>query len=188
MTDVTSIIKQSVTIRDICAQNGIAVNRAGFACCPFHAEKTPSMKIYDNKRFKCYGCGASGDVIEFASRIYNLPFKETISKLNTDFNLRLPIGDELTDEQRREAERQTRKRKAEQKARQNELNRLRRAYNAALDYWTQLDKIAVQDEPKSPTDNVTDRYVYAMQNIESAWYEVERTKQELQDFQNKQIV
>ena len=33
-------------------------------CCPFHNDRTPSMKV--DSRFYCFGCGASGDVIDFA--------------------------------------------------------------------------------------------------------------------------
>ena len=43
---------------------GIEVNRSGMACCPFHDDKNPSMKL-NEEYFYCFGCGATGDVIDF---------------------------------------------------------------------------------------------------------------------------
>src|SRR4051794_4713935 len=42
-------------------------------CCPFHQEKTPSFKVNrKTQRFKCFGCGASGDVLDFLAAIEGL--------------------------------------------------------------------------------------------------------------------
>jgi replicative DNA helicase len=47
--------------------------------CPFHTEKTPSFKVHPTERyFKCFGCGAGGDVIEFAKLKLGLPFQEAL--------------------------------------------------------------------------------------------------------------
>ncbi|MCK9540849.1 MAG: CHC2 zinc finger domain-containing protein [Novosphingobium sp.] len=46
------------------------------ACCPFHADRSPSFTIFDGgRRFKCFGCGLSGDVLDFVQRAHgvNLP-------------------------------------------------------------------------------------------------------------------
>ena len=59
--NVFEAVKQSVTTREAAEHYGIRVNRNGMACCPFHNDKTPSMKL--DKRFHCFGCGADGDVI-----------------------------------------------------------------------------------------------------------------------------
>ena len=42
--------------------------------CPFHNDRTPSMKV--DKRFHCFGCGADGDAVDFVSRLFELPSKE----------------------------------------------------------------------------------------------------------------
>ena len=45
------------------------------ACCPFHGEKTPSFSVNDVKEiYKCFGCGVSGDSIQFVMSHQNLPF------------------------------------------------------------------------------------------------------------------
>ncbi|BBJ28809.1 DNA primase [Athalassotoga saccharophila] len=50
--------------------------------CPFHEEKTPSFYVNAEKGFfHCFGCGASGDVIEFVKKIENLSFGEAVQKV-----------------------------------------------------------------------------------------------------------
>ncbi len=61
------------------------VNRNGMACCPFHHDKTPSMKL--DRRYHCFGCGADGDVIDFAAALYGLGKKEAAVQLAQDFGL-----------------------------------------------------------------------------------------------------
>jgi DNA primase len=56
--------------------------------CPFHGEKTPSFKVYDDSQhFHCYGCGASGDVINFYMKYYNLNFVEAATRLADELNI-----------------------------------------------------------------------------------------------------
>src|SRR5699024_11647476 len=64
---------------------GIHVGRNGMACCPFHNDKTPSMKL--DQRYHCFGCGADGDVIDFAAALYGLGKKEAAVQLAQDFGL-----------------------------------------------------------------------------------------------------
>ena len=78
--------KQSVTVREAAQMYGIEVNRSGMACCPFHDDKNPSMKL-NEEYFYCFGCGATGDVIDFTARLYNLSPKEAAEKLAQDFGL-----------------------------------------------------------------------------------------------------
>ena len=61
--NVFEAVKQSVSTRDAAAFYGIEVKRNGMACCPFHDDKNPSMKV--DQRFHCFGCGEDGDVIDF---------------------------------------------------------------------------------------------------------------------------
>ena len=82
---VFEVVKQSVTAREAAELYGIAVGRGGMACCPFHDDRHPSMKV--DTRFHCFGCGADGDVIDFTARLYDLSPKETAEKLAQDFGL-----------------------------------------------------------------------------------------------------
>ncbi len=50
--------------------------------CPFHTEKTPSFHVHPDKGFfKCFGCGAGGDVITFLSKLENLSFPDAVRML-----------------------------------------------------------------------------------------------------------
>ena len=78
-------VKQSVTTRQAAEHYGIHIGRNGMACCPFHHDKTPSMKL--DRRYHCFGCGADGDVIDFAAALYGLGKKEAAVQLASDFGL-----------------------------------------------------------------------------------------------------
>jgi len=53
--------------------------------CPLHAERTPSFFIKPySQTFRCYGCNASGDVIEFIKRAENLDFKSACERLGIE--------------------------------------------------------------------------------------------------------
>ncbi|MCB6949579.1 CHC2 zinc finger domain-containing protein, partial [Roseburia faecis] len=53
--NVFEAVKQSVTTRQAAEHYGIHVGRNGMVCCPFHHDKTPSMKL--DRRYHCFGCG-----------------------------------------------------------------------------------------------------------------------------------
>ena len=82
---VFEAVKQNVATRQAAENYGIDVNRAGKAQCPFHNDRTPSMKL--DKRFHCFGCGADGDVIDFTAKLYGLDAKSAAEKLAVDFQI-----------------------------------------------------------------------------------------------------
>ena len=63
-------IKAAVTARQAAESFGLTVNRSGMAACPFHEDHTPSLKL--DQRYYCFGCGATGDVIDFTARLLNV--------------------------------------------------------------------------------------------------------------------
>lgn len=83
--NVFEAVKQSVTTRQAAEFYGFRVNRAGMIACPFHNDRTPSMKV--DKRFHCFGCGADGDAVDFVSRLFELPSKDAAIKLADDFGI-----------------------------------------------------------------------------------------------------
>lgn len=74
-------------MRDIADKYGYKIKN-NMIRCPFHNDKTASMKIYD-KSFYCFGCNKTGDLIQFVEYLFNLNFKEAMQKINLDFNLNL---------------------------------------------------------------------------------------------------
>ena len=59
---------------------GVETNRAGYALCPFHREKTPSLKVYPDS-FYCFGCGKGGDAVTFVRELRGVGFREALRLL-----------------------------------------------------------------------------------------------------------
>lgn len=81
-------VKASVTARQAAERYGLKVNRAGMACCPFHDDRNPSMKL--DERFYCFGCGATGDAVDMTARLLDLSPKEAAVQLASDFGFDYP--------------------------------------------------------------------------------------------------
>lgn len=81
-------ICSELKIIDVMQFYGVQFNNRGFANCPFHKEKTASLKTHDN-HYKCFGCGASGGVIDFVMETFGITFQQAIIRLDNDFQLGL---------------------------------------------------------------------------------------------------
>ena len=79
-------VKDAVPTRTAAVNYGIHVGRNGMACCPFHDDKNPSMKL--DFRYHCFGCGEDGDVIDFVGKLYGLTPKQAAEKIAADFGIR----------------------------------------------------------------------------------------------------
>ena len=88
-------LKSQLNIVDVIGRV-VPLKRAGSnykGVCPFHSEKTPSFVVSDQKQiFTCFGCGATGDVIEFTKRFYNLDFVEACEKLGKEYGIEVSFG------------------------------------------------------------------------------------------------
>lgn len=73
-------IKAKYSMKDIVGRYGIKINRSGKCCCPFHQEKTASMKVYSD-HFNCFGCGVHGDIFEFIQLMEDCDFKDAYFSL-----------------------------------------------------------------------------------------------------------
>ena len=65
---------------------GLKVGRGDMACCLFHNDRTPSMKLNEDY-FYCFGCGAHGDVIDLTAQLFHLPTADAARKLAADFGI-----------------------------------------------------------------------------------------------------
>lgn len=80
--DIVQVIEKYVPLKQA------GKNYSGL--CPFHHEKTPSFIVSpDIQRYKCFGCGESGDMFNFIQKIENLDFPETLQKLAKDAGVEL---------------------------------------------------------------------------------------------------
>ena len=86
-------IKAAVSMRQAAEFYGFKPDRSGFICCPFHGEKTPSLKIYpDGRGWWCYGCNSGGSVIDFVESLFHLNFIDACKRINSDFSLGMDFG------------------------------------------------------------------------------------------------
>lgn len=155
---VFEAVKQSVTVRDAAQIYGIEVNRSGMACCPFHDDKNPSMKL-NEEYFYCFGCGATGDVIDFTARLYNLSPKEAAEKLAQDFGL-------AYDSQAPPRRRYIRQKSEAQKFKENRDH----AFRVLADYFHLLRKWETDYTPKTPEENPHLRFMEAIQKKDYVGY------------------
>ena len=62
-----------------------------FGCCPFHDEKTASFSLSEKKQiYYCFGCGASGSVVNFLMQYERLSFPEAIEEIASMQGIRVP--------------------------------------------------------------------------------------------------
>ena len=148
--NVFEAVKQSVSTREAAAFYGIEVKRNGMACCPFHDDKNPSMKV--DQRFHCFGCGADGDVIDLTAQLYNLSLKEAAEKLAQDFGL---IYDSQAPPRRRYVRQKT-------EAQQFREDR-QRCYRVLSDYYYLLKKWEADNSPRTLEEEPHPRFVEAIQ-------------------------
>ncbi len=84
--DLFTQIKMAVSVKEAAEYYGLEVNRGNMICCPFHADRTPSMKL-NEEYFYCFGCGAHGDVVALTAQLFDLPPAEAAKKLAADFGI-----------------------------------------------------------------------------------------------------
>ena len=120
------------------------------ACCPFHDDKNPSMKV--DQRFHCFGCGEDGDVIDFTAKLFDLSPKEAAEKLAQDFGL-------IYDSQAPPRRRYVRQKTEAQKFREDR----QRCYRVLSDYYYLLKKWETDNSPRTPEEEPHPRFVEAIQ-------------------------
>ena len=120
------------------------------ACCPFHDDKNPSMKV--DQRFHCFGCGEDGDVIDFTAKLFDLSSKEAAEKLAQDFGL-------IYDSQAPPRRRYVRQKTEAQKFREDR----QRCYRVLSDYYHLLKKWGIDHSPRTPEEEPHPRFVEAIQ-------------------------
>ena len=150
-------VKQAVRLREAAEQYGLTVQHNGMIVCPFHDDKDPSMKLNEDY-FYCFGCGATGDVIDFVARLFQLTSMEAAEKLASDFGLRYDFRGPRSPPKRPVISAQI------AKQRENYTFRTLVAYNHQLNQWKE------QFDPQSPEDELDPRFLEAVQQKEYVGY------------------
>ena len=156
--NVFEIVKQSVTVQEAAERYGIEVKRGCMACCPFHNDKNPSMKL-NEEYFYCFGCGATGDVIDLTARLYNLSPKEAAEKLAQDFSL-------IYDSQAPPRRNYVRQKTEAQKFKESRDH----AFRVLVDYFHLLRKWEMGYTPKTPEKPMHPRFLEAVQQKDYIGY------------------
>ena len=83
-----SAIRETVSALDAGRMLGLVPDRRGYCRCPFHAEKTGSLRLYEgNRGWYCFGCHKGGDVIALYREILGLSFRDAVERIGRDFGL-----------------------------------------------------------------------------------------------------
>ena len=144
-------IKAAVPMKQAAEHYGLKVNRNGMACCPFHHDRHPSLKLNEDYFF-CFGCGAKGDVIDLVARLFDLSGYEAAQRLVADFG----ISAEL--EQIAAASCKP-KRPHIRQFREDEIL----CFRVLTDYLHLLEDWKVRYAPKTPDKPYDDRFLEALQ-------------------------
>lgn len=139
-------VKAAVPLRQAAETYGLTVSRNGMTCCPFHEDRHPSMKLNEDYFF-CFGCGASGDVIDFTARLFGISLKDAAEKLTADFGISADIKPIAI---------------RQNPSRLDEL----RCRRALTDYLHLLKKWKTQYAPNTPEDSLDDHFVESCQQYD----------------------
>ena len=150
--NIFEAVKQSVTIRQAAERYGIRVERNEMCRCPFHRDNTPSMKL--DRRFYCFGCGATGDVIDFVSRLRGIGSKEAAILLAQDFAIPYENGAGKTSKPRQQNTDE-----------QNYQHMERYCFRVLLDYYRLLCRWKEDYAPQTPEDGYHPHFVEALQKL-----------------------
>lgn len=177
-------IKSSVSALDACSRYGIEVNRAGFARCPFHNEKTASFKAYrGNRGYHCFGCGASGDVISLVQALFNLPFRDACAKLNEDFSLGLDIGKHLSKSEKIAANKALWEMKKAKEKVELQHRALIDEFNQAVAQIRQMEEAIDTDAPPDRDAEWSESFCYALATQSFARQRADEALEQLAEFE-----
>ena len=137
-------VKAAVTPRMAAERYGLPIQQGSMVCCPFYADRTPSMKLNEDY-FYCFGCGAHGDVVALTAQLFRLPPADAARKLAADFGIAGQKPSILARLQRG--------------ASQTEAER--RCFRVLGDYLQILQDWKDHCAPQSPEDPIDPRYVEA---------------------------
>ena len=142
-------VKAAVTPRMAAERYGLPVRQGNMTCCPFHDDRTPSMKL-NEAYFYCFGCGTSGDVIEFTSKLFGISALDAAKKLAADFGIT---------EQKPSILARLQRGKSQEEAE-------RRCFRVLGDYLQILQDWKEHCAPQSPEDAIDPRYAEACHMLE----------------------
>ena len=106
LDDVKQRIKLRVPLDQLIGETVTLVRRGSSvtACCPFHAEKSPSFHVYPDNHYYCFGCKETGDAITFVRKTREMSFIESLKFLASKYGVEAPELEESETLKRRRGE------------------------------------------------------------------------------------
>ena len=142
-------VKTAVTPRMAAERYGLPVRQGNMVCCPFHNDRTPSMKL-NEEYFYCFGCGAHGDVIALTAQLFRLSPADAARKLAADFGIAEQKPSVL----------------AKLKRGKTQVESERHCFRVLRDYFGILQDWKNHCAPQSPEDPIDPRYAEACHMLE----------------------
>ena len=101
------LVKSQVSMVDIAGYYGMRVNRKGFALCPFHNDKHPSMQVFSgymkNDGYYCRSCGAGGTIFNFVMNYEGKSFEEAVRMVADAFGIKISDGNNVSPDAKKKA-------------------------------------------------------------------------------------
>ena len=144
-------IKTAISVKQTAEHYGLKAGRNGMACCPFHNDRHPSLKL-NEEYFFCFGCGAKGDVIDLVARLFYISGYEAAQRLAADFGISTDPGQDVS---------------ASCKPKRPHIRQFREdemlCFRVLMDYLHLLEDWRVRFAPKAPDEPYDDRFVETCQ-------------------------
>ena len=146
-------IKETVTVGQAAEYYGMKIGRNNMICCPFHNDHYPSMKL-NTTYYYCFGCGATGDVIQFVANLFGLSNYEAAKKIAVDFGITPDNPPVIATLKKPEY--------METKSRQKELHECQKM---VCEYLHRLEKWKALYAPERPDLPMDERFEEACENL-----------------------
>ena len=157
--------KRAVSALEMGQRMGLQPDRNGYCKCPFHHEKTGSLRLYEGRRgFHCFGCGAGGSVLDLVMRYYDLDLWGAIIRINNDCGLGLALTDTRKKTQREIRQAEIMRWLDDENRRYNAIasQSLLEAYYAAADFVGTLLQAIRENRPAKPSEAIPAEYAEAV--------------------------
>lgn len=170
--DLSAQIRTLVPAQTAAEHYGFTPNRAGYICCPFHNERTPSLKFFPDGGWYCFGCHAGGSSIDFVMRLFDLDFRQAAVRLDLDFSLNLtgqrprPVPSAVLAERRR---------------RQRRQRELETEINALTDEHRRLHHAMIHLRPERPGDEIDPLFAEAVKRLPEIQYRLDELGKEVDE-------
>ena len=157
-------VKQNTSARQVAEFYGAKVNKNGMCQCPFHSDKTPSMKI--DERYYCFGCQETGDAIDYVSKLFNIGLRDAAVKICEDLSLEY----DKTTQKTKSVSKPLRPQRSEA---QIFAEAQKNIFRVLSDFRNLLMKWKREYEPRSPDEEYHPHYVEALQEIDHVEYQLD---------------